>query len=83
MESGGWEVLSLPAIAEQDETILIGENQVHHRRAGEALHPELESLASLEKLRRQISSIRFCGAVSAVPGAAGRRHDSARMAPLL
>jgi hypothetical protein len=37
MESGGWEVLSLPAIAEQDETIMIGEGQFHSRAAGEAL----------------------------------------------
>jgi predicted phage terminase large subunit-like protein len=67
IESGGWEVLSLPAIAEQDETILIGENQVHHRRAGEALHPELESLASLEKLRGQISSYDFAAQYQQCP----------------
>ena len=56
IESGGWEVLSLPAIAEQDETIAIGDNEFHVRRAGEALHPELESLESLKELRRQIGS---------------------------
>jgi predicted phage terminase large subunit-like protein len=67
MESGGWEVLSLPAIAEQDETILIGENRVHHRRVGDALHPELESLASLEKLRRQISSYDFAAQYQQCP----------------
>ncbi len=39
MELGGWTVLSLPAIAEQDETIAIGEDEFHRRRAGEALHP--------------------------------------------
>jgi predicted phage terminase large subunit-like protein len=54
MESGGWTVLSLPAIAEQDETIAIGDNEFHLRRAGEALHPELESLESLKKLQRRI-----------------------------
>ena len=56
IESGGWEVLSLPAIAEQDERIAIGDNQFHMRRAGEALHPELESLESLKELQRQIGS---------------------------
>jgi predicted phage terminase large subunit-like protein len=56
MESGGWTVLSLPAIAEQDETIAIGDNEFHLRRAGEALHPELESLESLKELQRQIGS---------------------------
>ena len=49
MELGGWQVLSLPAIAEQDETIAIGDNEFHQRRAGEALHPELESRESLER----------------------------------
>jgi hypothetical protein len=56
MESGGWEVLSLAAIAERDETIAIGDNEFHLHRAGEALHPELESLESLERLRREIGS---------------------------
>jgi predicted phage terminase large subunit-like protein len=56
MESGGWEVLSLAAIAEQDEIVVIGENGFHRRRAGEALHPELESLESLKELRRKIGS---------------------------
>jgi predicted phage terminase large subunit-like protein len=56
MESGGWEVLSLPAIAEQDEAIAIGEDEFHTRRAGEALHPELEPLESLKQLQRQIGS---------------------------
>jgi predicted phage terminase large subunit-like protein len=56
MESGGWEVLSLAAIAEQDETIAIGDNEFHLHRAGEALRPELESLESLERLRREIGS---------------------------
>jgi predicted phage terminase large subunit-like protein len=54
MESGGWTVLSLPAIAEQDERIAIGDNEFHVRRAGEALHPALESLETLKKLQRQI-----------------------------
>jgi predicted phage terminase large subunit-like protein len=54
MESGGWTVLSLPAIAEQDETIAIGDNEFHLRRASEALHPELEGLESLKELQRRI-----------------------------
>jgi predicted phage terminase large subunit-like protein len=56
MESGGWEVLSLPAIAQTDEIVAIGENEFHQRRAGEALHPELESLESLDELQRKIGS---------------------------
>ncbi len=67
MELGGWEVLSLPAIAEQDETILIGENLVHLRGAGEALHPQLESLASLQSLQRQIGSDVFAAQYQQCP----------------
>jgi hypothetical protein len=65
MELGGWEVLSLAAIAEQDETIAIGDDEFHVRRAGEALHPELESLESLERLRREIGSDVFAAAMFA------------------
>ena len=54
MELGGWTVLSLPAIAEQDERIALGDNEFHVRRAGEALHPALELLETLKKLQRQI-----------------------------
>ena len=52
--STDWKVLSLPAIAEDDEEILIGEDRVHVRRAGEALHPEREPLDVLESLRREL-----------------------------
>ncbi|MGZ9111343.1 MAG: phage terminase large subunit [Rhodoplanes sp.] len=67
IESGDWTVLSLPAIAEQDEVIAIGEDQFHRRRAGEALHPELESLASLRNLQRQIGSDVFAAQYQQCP----------------
>jgi predicted phage terminase large subunit-like protein len=67
MELGGWEVLSLPAIAEQDETIMIGEREFHSRAAGEALHPALEPLDSLEKLRHQIGSEVFAAQYQQAP----------------
>ncbi len=47
--SQDWTVLSLPAIAETDETIAIGDNEFYVRRVGEALHPLHESLQSLQK----------------------------------
>src|SRR5713101_315804 len=47
--SDSWEVLSLPAIAEVDETIPIGNGEFYHRQVGEALHPSLESLDTLRK----------------------------------
>lgn len=54
--AGEWTVLSLPAIAEVDERIALGKDVVHLRRVGEALHPEHESLGSLETLRRDIGT---------------------------
>jgi predicted phage terminase large subunit-like protein len=52
--SDEWHVLSLPAIAEVDEQVAIGPGKFYHRRAGEALHPAYESLATLEKLRNEV-----------------------------
>jgi predicted phage terminase large subunit-like protein len=51
--SKDWTVLSLPAIAEVDEQIPIGDGKFHRRRAGEALHPARESIEVLEKFRRE------------------------------
>jgi predicted phage terminase large subunit-like protein len=48
--SDDWEILSLPAIAEVEENIPIGNGKIHRRQIGEALHPELESL---DTIRRQ------------------------------
>jgi predicted phage terminase large subunit-like protein len=66
-ETGDWEVLSLPAVAEQDETVAIGDNEFHLRRAGEALHPQLESLASLLQLQSQIGSDVFAAQYQQCP----------------
>ena len=52
--SDEWTVLSLPAIADQDEEIPIGNGQVHFRRAGDVLHPERQSREELESLRAQL-----------------------------
>ncbi|MES0863737.1 phage terminase large subunit [Ruegeria sp. SCPT10] len=51
LASGGWEHLSLPAIAENDERVALRKGKTHERRRGEALHPERESVADLERLR--------------------------------
>jgi predicted phage terminase large subunit-like protein len=67
IESGGWVVLSLPAIAEQDETVAIGDGVFHSRAAGQALHPELEPLESLEKLRFEIGSDVFAAQYQQAP----------------
>jgi hypothetical protein len=43
---GDWTVLSLPAIAEVNENIAIGDGKSPLRRAGEELHSEHESIAA-------------------------------------
>ena len=57
--SGDWEVLSLPAIADVDERVQIGDDEFYCRRIGEALHPAHESLETLLKLRRDLGTYDF------------------------
>ena len=57
--SDEWSVLSLPAIAEQDEQIPIGNGRIHFRQAGDVLHPERESRDVLESLRAQLGAETF------------------------
>jgi predicted phage terminase large subunit-like protein len=52
--SDDWTVLNLPAIAQQDEKIPIGNGQVRVRRAGGVLHPEREPREVLDSLRAQL-----------------------------
>ena len=61
-EPGVWEVLSLPAIAIQDEhypyTDLLGEH-IFSRRSGAALHPERDSLETYLRVRAGMSEYNF------------------------
>jgi predicted phage terminase large subunit-like protein len=59
IESGGWDQLSLPAIAIHDETIPLPGGKVHHRREGEALHPEREPCAVLDDQKATMGSMDF------------------------
>ena len=62
LEKGGWSVLSLPAIAEEDERIafdtLLGP-RVFTRKAGEPLHPARFSRDALEEVRRAVGPYNF------------------------
>jgi predicted phage terminase large subunit-like protein len=49
-----WEVLSLPAIAEEDADINLNDQFAYRRPVGDALHPERESLATLQELQRMM-----------------------------
>ena len=64
---GGWDVLTLPAIAEVDEHIALGRGRVHHRRICEALHSKRESKATLEALKAEIGSLAFSAQYQQAP----------------
>jgi predicted phage terminase large subunit-like protein len=62
LEQEDWEVLSLPAIVETNETHLIESvlgNDVYRRSVGEVLHPERDSLATIQKLREATGEYNF------------------------
>jgi phage terminase large subunit-like protein len=59
--------LSLPAIAETDEQVAIGDNELYARRADEALHSEHESLATLRKLQDTLGSDVFAAQYQQCP----------------
>jgi predicted phage terminase large subunit-like protein len=62
LEQDDWEVLSLPAICEVDESHIIESpfgKRKFHRQPGEALHPQRESLATLAKIRQGLGEYNF------------------------
>ena len=70
-ERRGWEVLSLPAIAEAEESIPIGENAFYYRKVGEALHPEHESIETLQRLQEELGPDVFASQYQQSPVPAG------------
>lgn len=59
LEKGGWDHLSLPAIATEEQSIILARGGVHHRRIGDVLHPERESLDVLEEQKASMGSLAF------------------------
>lgn len=70
----GWEVVSFPAIAEHDEEIVIdtafGTMRVR-RRVGDPLHPERESQADLDQIRKTLGEYHFSGQYQQAPAPRG------------
>jgi predicted phage terminase large subunit-like protein len=69
-----WEVVCLPAIAEEDETIVVDDplgQRYFERRRGEALHPAREPLPMLEQIRRTIGEYNFAGQYQQAPSPLG------------
>jgi len=77
-QSDDWTVLSLPAVAEQFETIQLSEYEAKERAPGDVLSPEREPLAILERLRLQLGSDLFSAQYQQAPvppgGAMIKRH---------
>lgn len=68
LERGGdWTHLELPAIAEEDEEIEIGDGVFHFRRAGDLLHPEREPLWVLDELKATLGSQAFSAQYQQAP----------------
>lgn len=55
----GWTELNLPAIAEEDETIELGNGLVYNRCEGDVLHQEREDQATLDQLRHDLGETAF------------------------
>lgn len=77
-QSDNWSILSLPAIAQDHETIALPGGRVHQRRPGEVLSPEREPLETLEQMRLQLGSDLFSAQYQQAPvppgGAMIKRH---------
>lgn len=58
-DQAGWEILSLPAISPVEQIVPVGAGRKHIFRAGEVLHPQRESEATLEALRLEMGSRTF------------------------
>jgi predicted phage terminase large subunit-like protein len=54
--SDDWTLLNLPAIAEHDERIRLGNDTYHFRKAGDVLHPQRDPSEELNRLRTELGS---------------------------
>jgi predicted phage terminase large subunit-like protein len=59
LELGGWEVVSLPLVATQDEKHECGPNLFHHRKAGEYLHPARINQTRAKELEKELGKAAF------------------------
>ena len=70
LEQEGWEVVSFPAIAEQDEEHIVKTPLgicKFQRKTGDVLHPERENLKTLEHLRRTLGEYNFVSQYQQTP----------------
>lgn len=68
---GPWDLLSLPAIADEEGQIPTGPGLFYRRRLGEPLHGAYESLETLRALKRSLGSDNFSAQYQQAPVPAG------------
>ena len=75
LRQGGWDVVSFPAVAEEDEAHAIESPlagaRAFRRQAGEALDPAREPLSALERIRANIGEMNFAAQYQQRPAPAG------------
>lgn len=71
LDTGEWEHLNLPAIAQVHEKIAVGPGTYYHRKPGEALHPERMSLEFLKGKEAEVGSLVFAGQYLQQPAPSG------------
>ena len=71
IKKGEYEHLNLPAIAQEDECILIGPREIHQRKIGDPIDPARESLASLQRTERSMGPFTFSAQYLQNPRPAG------------
>jgi predicted phage terminase large subunit-like protein len=74
MQQEQWDLVRLPAIAEEDEEHVIRSSYrtwTVRRKAGEALHPEREPLPVLEHLKKTLGEYNFSGQYQQSPSPLG------------
>jgi predicted phage terminase large subunit-like protein len=59
LQHGDWTCLNLPAIAEIDYDIPLGQGRYHRRKRGQLLHPDRETHSVLEEAKREMGSMAF------------------------
>ena len=71
LEKDGWTHLNLPAIAEEAESILVGEEKYHHRKEGDALHPDKEPIEALMQMKEDTGTYAFAAQYQQRPAPLG------------
>ncbi len=67
LEADSWDLLALPAIAEEDSVIPLTRGRLHHRKRGDILHPKREPRHVLEEQRAAMGSTTFAAQFQQAP----------------